>query len=513
MDEHPSDPGGEVPPTDSAAAMTSQTAGDVLGRMTDAFFAVDENWHLTYVNDQARPILAAASDGVPAQGDLLGRNLWEAIPTAVGTTFEEQYHRAMDSQEAVNFEEYFEPLDTWFEVRAYPSETGITVYFKDVTARREQRVRLEERERVLRRVHDVTADTERSFEEKVERLLDIGCEVLETDFGSLSHVSGDRYYFDHVRAPDGEVTAGDSIPVSATSCERSISERTTLVLADMARDAPDLACRPGNEQLGLSAYLGAPVVVDGDVDGTFCFYDREPRDEFTDWEVALVNLMSQWIGSERTRIETVERLARQNSQLEEFASIVSHDLRNPLNVLKSGLTLARETGEAEHFDRSQRAADRMDALIQDLLDLARAGEEIGETSVIDLEDHVVTCWSVVSTSKATLQTETDARIRADAARLQQLFENLFRNAVEHGGPDVTVTVGDLPDGFYVADDGPGIPEDEREAVLESGYSTDDDGTGYGLKIAETIALAHGWSLEVGESDDGGARFEIRGLSG
>ena len=86
------------------------------------------------------------------------------------------------------------------------------------------------------------------------------------------------------------------------------------------------------------------------------------------------------------------------------------------------------------------------------------------------------------------------------------LENLFRNAVEHGGPDVSVEVGDLDDGFYVADDGPGIDEDAAGDVFDYGYTTSETGTGLGLSIAETIAQAHGWRLYVDTTARDGAMF-------
>jgi signal transduction histidine kinase len=117
----------------------------------------------------------------------------------------------------------------------------------------------------------------------------------------------------------------------------------------------------------------------------------------------------------------------------------------------------------------------------------------------------------VETSDATLVTATDRVVVADPDRLQRLLENLVRNAVEHGGDDVTVVVGGLDDGFYVEDDGRGIPEADRRTVLESGYSTANDGTGVGLHIVDRMADVHDWALRVTESDDGGARFEITGV--
>jgi signal transduction histidine kinase len=82
--------------------------------------------------------------------------------------------------------------------------------------------------------------------------------------------------------------------------------------------------------------------------------------------------------------------------------------------------------------------------------------------------------------------------------------------VRHGGDDVTVRVGRLADGtgFYVEDDGPGIPDADRDGVFHRGYSTSDEGTGFGLAIVATIADAHGWTVTATAGADGGARFEV-----
>ncbi|MFB6166112.1 MAG: PAS domain S-box protein [Haloarculaceae archaeon] len=117
---------------------------DVFSRVTDAFFALDEDWRFTFVNDRAAELLEAQP------GELVGANVWEAFSPAVDTTFEERYRHAMANQEPVAFEEYYPPLGTWFEVRAYPSETGLSVYFRDVTERKERERELAESERRYR---------------------------------------------------------------------------------------------------------------------------------------------------------------------------------------------------------------------------------------------------------------------------------------------------------------------------------------------------------------------------
>jgi PAS domain S-box-containing protein len=246
------------------------------------------------------------------------------------------------------------------------------------------------------------------------------------------------------------------------------------------------------------------------------------------------------------RVTRERELQRQNDRLEELASVVSHDLRNPLNVAAGRLEWAREECDSTHLDDAASALDRMNGLIDDLLALAGHRRRDPDPTAVDLDAFVDRCWANVATSGATLDHDIDRTIAADEGRLAQLFENLFRNAVEHGstgnrtqsgdavehgstGPrsqapedsvghgtangdsGVTITVGALDDGFYVADDGPGVPESERDRIFEAGYSTNENGTGLGLTIVRDVAEAHDWTIEVGESEAGGARFEITGV--
>jgi signal transduction histidine kinase len=182
-----------------------------------------------------------------------------------------------------------------------------------------------------------------------------------------------------------------------------------------------------------------------------------------------------------------------------------------LNVAQGRLELALEECDSEHLDSIDDALDRCQALIDDLLTLAREGNKMSDIETVDLGTLVGNCWHNVETGEATITVETDQRIRADRNRLQQLLENLYRNAIEHGGDNVGVTVGDLPDGFYIEDDGPGIPADERDDVFDIGYSTAEEGTGFGLRSVQQIIDAHGWDIRVTDSSEGGARFEITGV--
>jgi PAS domain S-box-containing protein len=207
-------------------------------------------------------------------------------------------------------------------------------------------------------------------------------------------------------------------------------------------------------------------------------------------------------------VERQRELQRQNDRLEEFVQIVSHDLRNPLHVADGNLELAREECDSPYLANATNALSRCQTMVEDLLTLARDGETVGQREPVSLPDICQNCWQVVPTADATLDIETDMRVSADPDRLRAVFENLFSNAVEHGGRDVSVTVGETADGFYVADDGAGLPDEPTEALFESGHSGDSEGTGVGLRIVEQVVSAHGWTVTATENDAGGARFEI-----
>ncbi|WP_198665751.1 response regulator [Haloprofundus halophilus] len=206
--------------------------------------------------------------------------------------------------------------------------------------------------------------------------------------------------------------------------------------------------------------------------------------------------------------ERDQELKRRNHILESFANTVSHDLRNPLNVAEGRLQLAQETGDFEHLEEVTQAHNRMRNLIDELLRLAR-GEELS-LSVVSIQEIVEQAWETVSSESTELIVDTDTEIRAHASQLQRLFENLFWNALDHGNAS-TIRVGLLDNGFFVEDNGPGIPPAERETVFESGYSTDESSPGYGLSIVKGIVETHTWEIEITEGDEG-ARFEITGTN-
>jgi anti-sigma regulatory factor (Ser/Thr protein kinase) len=205
--------------------------------------------------------------------------------------------------------------------------------------------------------------------------------------------------------------------------------------------------------------------------------------------------------------------------VDRVASVISHDLRNPLDVARARLRAGRELDSDEHLEHVAQAHDRMERIIQDVLTLARGEDVVDPDETVDLGAVAADAWETVETNGAELEVVCDLpETKADRDRVSRLFENLFRNAVEHSSESnatadghTHVVVGSHENGFYVADDGPGIDPTERERVFEPGYSTSDHGTGLGLAIVKQIAQLHGWSINVTSSGEGGARFEITGV--
>ena len=360
------------------------------------------------------------------------------------------------------------------------------------------------RESVLEVLDDAVVVVDRD-----RRLLDYNAVAAET-FAALSDHEGELVEravpeLRPVDEPDGDRATGDAV-----AGDSSVVGRV---------DETAAAAAGGSEQRG-----GATEVVPSGGTGDLPFvstFTRFEDGEVREYDVTVSPLEVRGSVAGYTlvlrdvteRRQHVRDLEQQTTQLEQFASTLSHDLRNPLNVAYGRLELARERHDDEHLDTASDALERIEGIIDDTLTLAREGQTIDELDRVDLATVARDAWETVDTGDAELDVASDAgvRIYADATRLQSVFENCYRNSVDHGGPSVTVTVERCDDGFAVADDGPGVPSDEREQVFEYAYTTDDDGTGLGLAIVEAIARAHGWSVEMAESESDGAKVVFSGV--
>jgi len=461
------------------------------GAPTETYLEVDADWRITATDGLDGSILPFGG------ADPVGEPLWAAVPAIEDTAIEDALRGAMRSRDPVVESAAVPDCDAGVEVRATPVDDGLGVFVS--------RGRGEAAVRTMRTLYDVTTDPDVCFEDTVDRTLELGCDHLGLPYGFLSNIEGAivQACGDHESLQPGE-------PCPFTeACRRTVETDGLLAVHDAVETGP--TADPAANVVDLGAYIGGTVVVEDDLYGTFGFAATEPRAEpFTAVDRMLVRVMSKWMGEELTRRRSNEELRRTNERLERFASTVSHDLRNPLTVAKTRLDLVRERHDGRYVEEAVEALQRMETLIEEALVLAREGEAATDPQPVELEAAARDAFDTVDAAHATLSVDADA-VRADPDRLARLLENLIGNAVEHGGSDVTITVGDLPDGFYVADDGRGIPDRDREEVFERGVTTAATGTGLGLAIVREIAAAHGWDVSATESEDGGARLEITGV--
>lgn len=193
-----------------------------------------------------------------------------------------------------------------------------------------------------------------------------------------------------------------------------------------------------------------------------------------------------------------------------FATNVIHELRNPLGIAMAHLDIGREDDDPEAFEHVEAALQKIEHLVENVSSMARL-DGVDGTVARDLDATVAAAWDGLDAPEAEYVIEDSAAVVADHDLLEHLFSNLFRNAVKHAGADATVRIGTTEDGFYVEDDGPGIPAAERDRVFERGFTSDGSGLGIGLSLVRDIVDAHGWSVAVEEGGSGGARFEITGV--
>jgi len=339
----------------------------------------------------------------------------------------------------------------------------------------------------------------------------------------------------------------DLVPIARSTVVDNIDEGYLVLdtqdsIVDVNETATDIIGRDKDDAVGetfQTIFADFPSVLDRfedaqdlreqieiEQDGEQRFYDvdvspiYDDRGRYTGRVVLFRDVTTQeerkqQLEAQKRQLEDQKtKLEQQNERLEDFASIVSHDLRNPINVVKSRIELVEhryDIDAEEDFTEMTDGLERMEAIIDDVLAMARQGQTVEETEAVALSELCEEAWSNVDTLEATREFSTERTVQADRNRLLQVFENLFRNSLDHGREDVTIRVGDIDGGFSIEDDGPGIPEEDRDEVLEKGYTTHEEGTGFGLSIVQTAIEAHGWEIAVTESPEGGARFEITGV--
>ncbi|QRV14030.1 PAS domain S-box protein [Haloterrigena salifodinae] len=457
---------------------TRRELEEIYGRISDAFFALDEEWNFTYLNERAHELIN------PEGRTLVGTRVWNEFPEAMGQQFKLKYERAMYDQETVSFEEYYpEPLDSWFEVRAYPSETGLSVYFRDVTERKERERELE----LFRTLLDYTTDSVLVIDPQSGRFLDAN----ETACRTLGY---DREELLELTVPDMDHVFDD--------------------IADWRSHVEDVKTE------NSMTITGEHVRKDGttfpaEVNVAHVELDRE-------YMIAIARDITEHRERER-------ELEASNERLEQFAYAASHDLQEPLRMVSSYLQLIeRRYGDAFDEDGEEflayaiDGAERMRGMIDGLLEYSRVETRGDPFEPVDLdrllEDVLDDLSLQLEETDAEVETEPLPRVQGDASQLRQVFQNLLSNALEYSGdepPRIHVETTRRERGRWeisVIDEGIGIdPADQDRVfdVFQRLHSREEyDGTGIGLALCERIVERHNGEIWVESEPGEGSTFSI-----
>ncbi|MGM0397854.1 MAG: ATP-binding protein [Halobacteriota archaeon] len=379
----------------------------------------------------------------------------------------------------------------------------------------------------------VTSDADR-IPERVWKLVDevvevpVDATVLENRIETLLHTR--RQSLDIKRQQERsehrfrQLFQAAPDPVLVVEDDGTIVDANEAFLAWVERDRPDvvgenvleIGFEPGDV---LERILLRVESTDGPGEKTVTHVDSSGRAQISELDAEILSYLgesTERIGIFRDvteRVTSRKGLEEQIERLDEFSGIVSHDLRNPLNIAMGNLEIVREECDTPELETIETSLERMDTLIGELLDFARAGNMVTEPDVVSLADMRAAASAMFDDADdVTVVGETDATIYGDEEQVRRIFDNAFRNAREHAGPDVTIWVGETEDGFFIEDDGPGVPRSDRQSVLESGFTTTDGSSGLGLSIVSTIATAHDWTVRIESGRRGGAKLVFDGVT-
>jgi signal transduction histidine kinase len=273
--------------------------------------------------------------------------------------------------------------------------------------------------------------------------------------------------------------------------------------SDTARVLEAIDDQPGDSDIDTA--IAIPLVSGEELAGVLHLFLTDSVQEIP----PILPVLGRTVGQRLRAFDDETQLRRERRRLEELRSLVSHDLGNPLNIASGRIELAKEDIDSSHLDSVESALERIDHLTSEGVELVEVGHQPEDVEEISLTALAEDCWTDVGRERGTLSVE-ETTLVGERKRLRRLVNELIDNAFVHSDGAVTVELGPLTNaqGFYVADDGPGIPADERAYVLDTGYTTVEGRDGLGLSLVSEIAGAHGWDISLDARTAGGTRVEL-----
>ncbi len=519
----------------------------ILESISDAFYALDRNWEITYFNNEAENLLRKKAEKV------MGKRFWDVFNTAKESELFAKYDEVMNQKVPKSFEYYYPPLESWFDISAYPAENGITVYFKDINDK------IRTQKRILKKTRQLDAIAqfngllikEEGWQEALDKCLEMFCNIAGADrvyFFESSYLEktgqdvvtmktewvreGTKPEIDnpdHHNLPFDEIRSFIDEVIHAGGYNEIVSKIEDKEFADFLA---------GQD---IKSILAIPVFTGKEFRGFIGFDDclserRWSKDEVTFLKTIAINLGSaiENEDSERRLIELnqslekqTKELANSNSELEKFAYVASHDLQEPLRMITSFLAqierkyedLLDEKGK-QYIHFATDGAKRMRQIIQDLLEYSRVGRVDMKREKVDINEIIKSVTilqrKVIEEKNAEVKWDSLPIVKANKGAMQQLFQNLIQNALNYQKEEVKPKIKVWAEEeekqwrLFVKDNGIGIdPKYSNQifTIFHRLHGRDEySGTGVGLAICKKIVEDHGGIIGVDSELGKGSTF-------
>jgi PAS domain S-box-containing protein len=515
--------------------MADQSAlENILESITGGFFALDNDYRITYWNK------AAETGTGLAAGEVMGKNVFDIFPNARGAMLGEKYRLAMETKTFQSFETAYkdERFDAWYDIRIYPSPTGLSVFFQDVTEKKTEQQQKEMLVEVSKAIN-----TSRHLDELCMRAAEKIAILFEIPSKFVA-----IYLFDP-RGNEIRLVAPALLDVEfpqevvhqpVTSDVRFLAgqaayRKETIVSDDIAQSTIGSMFMDEIRDLHLKTLIVMPLIVQGDVQGVLEVLSIKEKD-FTRGQCEVLSVVANDLAGGMSRKRLIDELRMKNLELEsqtqkteeasdtlkKFLAMFSHELRSPLNSIigfSELLTNPSEdlaAGTVKEFMKNINASGRhLQQIINDILDLSKieAGKmelHIASYPIAYFQETVERVLaSAIAEKRISLAFDLSPEIDelvVDQTRFKQILLNLVSNAVKFSHPSGTVTVSSRRDGndlrFEVHDEGVGIKPEEIPALFkpfrqaQSGKEKNREGIGLGLAITKKLVELHGGTISV-----------------
>ncbi|HSI68726.1 MAG TPA: PAS domain-containing protein [Gillisia sp.] len=467
---------------------------NILESIGDAFFSVNNDWIVTYWNKEAENVLGKKRD------EILGKNLWEKYEDAINSDFYRQYHKALETQQNVNFEEYYATLNKWFEVTVYPSLSGLSVYFKDVTLRKEADIRLLQANERFEKVTEATSDAIWDWDIKNDTFF--RSQGIENFFGknTLKSLEADEFWSDKF-SPQDLTGIRQSIDAAIQNPEVFRWEKEYRIIKEDEKTGyvHDKGIIVRDEMGKATRMVGAMT-------------DITERKIFEHQLLELNKSLKQYS----------HELELTNEELEQFAFITSHDLQEPLRMITSFMDQLKRKYEnqldekaIQYINFATDGAKRMKQIILDLLEYSRAGKIINSAEPVDLnellEEYKILRRKIISEKSVKIKKGKFPTILTYKAPLTQTLHCILDNAIKYSkkadSPQIKISAKELADSWKISieDNGIGIDPQFFEKIFiifQRLHNRDQfGGTGIGLSVAKKNVESWGGKIWL-ESEPG-----------